>query len=98
MKLTYQSGEHQGKTLEVGDRPIVVGRGADADVVLRDDSEVSRRHASIETRPDGTLLLTDLGSTNGTYENGQRISGSTVLRGDEEVRIGETRLKVGAPE
>ncbi|MGI8594403.1 MAG: trypsin-like peptidase domain-containing protein [Solirubrobacteraceae bacterium] len=102
MKLTYASGEHSGKAIDVEGRRMVVGRGADCDVALREDAEVSRRHAAFEPRPDGTLVLTDLGSTNGTFVNGHRIGGSVALRGGETVRIGETMLRVegsaGAPQ
>ena len=96
MKLTYASGEHSGKAIDVASRRMVVGRGADCDVVLGEDSQVSRRHAAFEPQPDGTLVLTDLGSTNGTFVNGHRISGSVALRGGETVRIGEATFGVQA--
>ncbi len=94
MKLTYASGEHTGRAIEIEGRRMVVGRGADCDVVLREDSEVSRRHAAFEPQLGGTFVLTDLGSTNGTFINGHRITGSVSLRGGESVRIGETTFRV----
>ena len=52
---------------------LLIGRLADADVHI-DHPEVSRRHAIVEVSPDGHTLLTDLGSVNGTYIGGRRIT------------------------
>ena len=90
MKLTYENGEFAGKTIVLDGRRMVVGRGPDSDIVLREDTEVSRRHATLEERPDGTLLVTDLGSTNGTFVNGRRMTGPVGLLGGERLRFGET--------
>jgi S1-C subfamily serine protease len=97
MRLTYESGEHAGRTIDLEPRRMVVGRGGGSDIVLHADTEVSRRHASLEARSDGTLVVTDLGSTNGTFVDGRRIDGSVSLRGGERVRIGETTLLVEGP-
>jgi S1-C subfamily serine protease len=97
MRLRYETGEHAGRTIDVSGRSFVVGRDGGADIVLRGDTEVSRRHATLEPRPDGTLVLTDLGSTNGTYVDGRRISGPVVLRGGEIVRFGDTTLVASGP-
>jgi pSer/pThr/pTyr-binding forkhead associated (FHA) protein len=61
--------------------------------VLR-DSRVSRRHARLTAR-DGVLVLTDLGSTNGTRVNGHRVT-EVVLGAGDRVQIGETSLVVEA--
>ncbi len=97
MRLTYESGEHAGRTIEVDARRVVLGRAGDADIVLRGDAEISRRHLSLEPRPDGTVVLTDLGSTNGTFVDGYRITGAVSLRGGERVRVGDTTLLVERP-
>jgi putative serine protease PepD len=97
MRLRYETGEHAGRTIDVSGRSFVVGRDGGADIVLRGDTEVSRRHATLEPRPDGTLVLTDLGSTNGTYVDGRRISGPVALRGGEIVRFGDTTLVASGP-
>ena len=71
---------------------IVIGRdpGA-ADVVLDEDAEVSRRHAAFRRhRPDGR----DLGSTNGTSVNGERITGTVALRPGDRIEVGSTRIEV----
>ncbi|MBL7497115.1 FHA domain-containing protein [Frankia sp. CNm7] len=68
-----------------GDRPAVVGRGRDADVVIQ-HPRVSRQHVSLEPAPDGWLAR-DL-STNGMWQDGQRVA---VAR----IGASETRLRLG---
>jgi Protein of unknown function (DUF3662)/FHA domain len=71
----------------------IVGRGADVDVVL-DDPGVSRRHAEIRVTTDGPRLvahLRDLGSTNGTFIDGSRVTGA-ALRDGNRITMGRTRL------
>ena len=58
------------------------------------DSRVSRRHARLTAR-DGVLVLTDLGSTNGTRVNGHRVT-EMVLGAGDRIQIGETSLVVEA--
>lgn len=53
--------------------------------------QVSRDHAAVETLPDGTHMLRDLGSTNGTFVNGQRIE-QQLLRGGDLIQIGPFKL------
>ena len=70
----------------------VLGRGDDADVVL-DDPGVSRRHAEIRVRAEGPRLqatLHDLGSTNGTFVNGER-AGAVQLADGAAITLGRTR-------
>jgi hypothetical protein len=73
--------------------PIRIGRAAECEVSLR-DARVSRQHARLQAR-DGHLVLTDLGSTNGTRVNGQRIS-EVVLGAGDRILVGETELIVGS--
>jgi FHA domain-containing protein len=77
---------------------LVVGRGSAADLRI-DDPGVSRRHAEFQVQPTSTgwlVTLTDLGSTNGTAVNGQRVSSATLSNG-AEVRMGSTDLIVWIP-
>jgi len=67
----------------------VIGRGTEADIVV-DDSGVSRQHIRFEVTPHGTIL-TDLGSTNGTFVEDQRINEATLLDGNA-VTIGRTTI------
>jgi len=75
-----------------GTCPLVIGRGSDAQLVLS-DPEVSRRHARLETQ-NGTVFVRDLGSSNGTFLNGRRLSSAIELREGDEVDVGTTRLVV----
>lgn len=81
--------------MKPGGKRLSVGRASDNEVALNDTS-VSKIHAAITMNVDGTLLVADTGSTNGTYINGRRISygearqiadGDVVGFGDVEVRF-----------
>ena len=72
-----------------GDR-MTVGKGAGNDIVL-DDPTVSRLHVSLDEFAEG-WCVTDLGSSNGTYLNGERIWAQQRLRHGDEIRIGRSRL------
>lgn len=71
---------------------IEAGRSQDAGLVL-DDNEASRHHARIEPSGDGALV-TDLGSTNGTFVNEQPIHARRVLRAGDRVRMGLSVLEL----
>ena len=60
------------------DGPLRVGRDPACDISFHDDSTVSVNHAVFEPHPSGVLVLTDQGSTNGTFVNGHRIDACTV--------------------
>ncbi|CAL9345215.1 ABC transporter ATP-binding_permease protein [Streptomyces sp. enrichment culture] len=62
-------------------RTVRIGRAADNDLVV-DDLVVSRRHAELHALPDGTYEIADLGSHNGTYLNGRRVTRAPVGQGD----------------
>jgi hypothetical protein len=84
--------EESGTTL--GDHPLqegttVIGRGAETDIQLT-DTGVSRRHAEVAVTAAG-IRITDLGSTNGTYVNGVRVTTTTLNDGDR-VTVGGTEL------
>jgi predicted component of type VI protein secretion system len=89
--LIVAGGPAAGLRVEVT-RRLVVGR-RDADVNLA-DPEVSRSHATVEPGPDGTLVVNDLGSTNGTWINGAAVGGPTALRPGDELVLGNSRLRV----
>lgn len=70
-------------------RVITIGRDENNDVIV-DDPKVSRHHIQVVQTDDGQFRLADFGSTNGTYVNGQRISGEISLSEDDIIRIGNT--------
>jgi pSer/pThr/pTyr-binding forkhead associated (FHA) protein len=87
------AGLRRKSTIEI-DTTTVVGREADTGIRLDDDEFASARHARIEPRADG-VWVEDLGSTNGTFVNGKRVTAERLKAGDV-VRIGETELRLEA--
>ena len=77
---------------QVQQLPIRLGRAYDNDFIV-DDAHAAAHHASIDLDERGELLMTDLGSKNGTIYRGARIS-KLVLGGDTVVRMGHTRIRV----
>ena len=67
---------------------VVLGRAPESDVVLN-DTFVSARHASVEAVPEG-LLVEDLGSTNGTYVDGEELEGRLFVGPGERIAVGDT--------
>ena len=73
---------------------LIIGRNVEGFGALGGDPEISRRHAQILRTPEGRLYVADLGSTNGTFVNGERISGSAWLSPGDVIRAGRSTLKV----
>jgi pSer/pThr/pTyr-binding forkhead associated (FHA) protein len=69
-------------------KSIVIGRGLDCDVVIK-DVKASRRHCQL-TRTQTSFVLEDLGSKNGTYVDGERITTSVALKPNQTFKIGDT--------
>jgi FHA domain len=72
--------------------PITLGRSGQNDIALPNDDFASSAHARIEPRRDG-VWIEDVGSTNGTFVNGERVDGARRLQTGDVVRIGETDLR-----
>ncbi|MBG6191447.1 hypothetical protein IWX64_002409 [Arthrobacter sp. CAN_A212] len=69
---------------------IILGRSSEADILV-DDTGVSRKHLEIRTQ-GGSTRAVDLGSTNGSYVNGQRVQGETDLSDGSIITMGRTRM------
>ena len=82
----------QGRTHHLRATNLLVGRAADNDVVL-DEASVSARHARIDLEA-GVAFVTDLGSTNGTFLDGRRLTGSTELPAGSTLTLGRCALLV----
>ena len=92
LALRFISGKYQGGEFPLGASPeVVVGRSSELDMVLAEDM-VSRRHARILCSAS-EIAIEDLGSTNGTFVNGEKITRTTLKEGDR-VLIGTSILKV----
>ncbi len=96
-RLVMHSGPLAGKAYPLEKGEIFVGRDLSNDIVIN-DPEISRRHARLFTQ-GSNYVIEDLGSTNGTYVNGQRLMGPYVLRPGEVIVFGEhiTALYQGTP-
>ncbi|MCX5193697.1 FHA domain-containing protein [Streptomyces sp. NBC_00249] len=77
-----------------GSGPLRIGRDPGNGLRLSHDT-VSRAHAELSLR-DGTWILTDLGSTNGTTVNGRRVTGSAVVRDGDQVGFGRMAFRLSA--
>jgi pSer/pThr/pTyr-binding forkhead associated (FHA) protein len=91
-RLLVTAGSLAGTTLALTDQQITVGRADDATLVLADDY-ASTRHARLFPQ-DGQWLVEDLGSTNGTYLDRQKVTEPTPVPIGVPIRIGKTVLEL----
>jgi hypothetical protein len=84
--------ERQGQEFPLGDE-LTVGRAGGCGVALPDDTFVSQLHARVFRR-DGRLYVEDLGSTNGTYLNRNKVASAVAMRKGDKLKIGKTTLEV----
>ncbi len=90
--LKFISGKYQGGEFPLKvDKQIVIGRSSELDMVLVEDM-VSRKHAKISFS-DGKITIEDLGSTNGTFVNGEKVKQARLKEGDR-ILIGTSILKL----
>ena len=94
-QFVMRSGPTVGKTYPLDAQEITIGRDA-VNIIAINDAEVSRRHARMELR-GSAYVIQDLGSTNGTFVNGTRISGMQVLNPGDTVSFGEGIVLVYEP-
>ncbi|MBX7096935.1 MAG: DUF4388 domain-containing protein [Myxococcaceae bacterium] len=90
--LKFISGKYQGGEFPLkSDKQVVIGRSSELDMVLVEDM-VSRKHAKISVGA-GKITIEDLGSTNGTFVNGEKVQQSRLKEGDR-ILIGTSILKL----
>jgi len=92
-RLEVVAGKAAGSSILVEDE-LVIGRHADGPGRLADDEEISRAHARVTLDPAGVCEIEYLGSTNGTFVNGLRISEPEVLSVGDTIELGQTTLAV----
>jgi hypothetical protein len=92
-RLVITEGTMQGTVIPLGTTSITIGRAADATVVLEDDF-VSNEHARLMPR-GSHWIVEDLGSTNGTYVDRDRVTVPTVVQPGAQLRIGRTVMEIG---
>jgi hypothetical protein len=86
-QLIMRSGPTPGASFALEGDQMTIGRDSTNEITIN-DAEISRRHARL-TFQGGKYVLEDLGSTNGTFVNGQRLAGPRVLKAGEVVSFGE---------
>src|SRR3954452_9030029 len=91
--LKVTAGNATGQDIQL-EQELVIGRSTPGAGSLGGDSEISRVHARVYRDASGQLMVEDLGSTNGTFVNGNRISSPTPLRPGDQLRVGQTTLGV----
>ncbi|MGA3489389.1 FHA domain-containing protein [Micromonosporaceae bacterium DT55] len=93
--LTVLTGAMRGTRLRLPLGTHVIGRGPEATVLI-DDHRISRRHAAIRLAPQEAFLV-DLGSTNGTWCNGQPVGAETRLADGDRIRLGLVEVRYCDP-
>jgi pSer/pThr/pTyr-binding forkhead associated (FHA) protein len=88
MRLTVIHGPNQGSEYILQDQETTIGRSANNNIVLP-SPEISRRHAHLWQDGD-SILLEDLGSTNGTFVNNARLYKQVTLHDGDEIQFGDT--------
>jgi pSer/pThr/pTyr-binding forkhead associated (FHA) protein len=90
--VTIADGPQAGVGATLGEEPVVIGRGSDCQIRLDDDYS-STRHARL-FQSEGQWWVEDLGSTNGTYLDGQRVTRPVPAEIGGSIRIGRTTLNI----
>ena len=86
-QLVLRVGPSPGKVFPLMKNEVTIGRDINNEIVIN-DAEVSRKHCRLKMYGEG-FIIEDLGSTNGTWVNEQRISGQHQLRSGEMIRLGD---------
>ncbi len=91
--LVVLRGTDVGKVIKLSEGPVIIGRSMDCTAVMREES-ISRHHAKVQTNGAGEIIAEDLGSTNGIFLNGTKVT-KTTLKSDDKLLLGRrTVLKL----
>jgi pSer/pThr/pTyr-binding forkhead associated (FHA) protein len=90
--VLLRGDEKRGTVVKLRPGGIVIGRDDDAELTI-DDPYASEFHARVGTQ-DGKVIVHDLGSTNGTYVNGRRVTAPVGVAKGDTIQIGKTILEV----
>lgn len=91
-RLVITEGSREGMEMPLGGGPITIGRSSESNVVIRDDY-TSTNHARLDLRGEG-WVLSDLESTNGTFVNGQKVTGPVTVAERTPITIGTTTFEL----
>jgi hypothetical protein len=86
-QFIVRAGPNPGKIYPIIKNEVIIGRDPTTDILIN-DAEVSRHHAVVKLTPEG-YTIEDLGSTNGTIINNQRLLGPHILHTSEIINLGE---------
>lgn len=86
-RLVVKQGPNSGEEYPLDKLPAVIGRQPGADIMI-DDKRISRQHARLTER-NGQLQIEDLGSSNGTFVNGERIASPRILQDGDQIGLGQ---------
>lgn len=90
--VVIEPKQHRGRSYTLSNA-LAIGRVEDNDIIIDDDNFISSHHARIEIRPEGVWVV-DLQSTNGSFVNGQRLTGERSVRKGDRIQVGSTVLEM----
>jgi serine phosphatase RsbU (regulator of sigma subunit) len=89
--MVVVDGHAKGERIEISGEPVVIGRGSKCDLIL-EDAKISSRHCAVALT-SGNVMVSDLGSTNGTFVDGKRVDESVRLPPESLLHVGMHTLK-----
>jgi hypothetical protein len=91
--LVATDGQASGKRFKLSGT-MTIGREMSCNIPLTNDQTISRNHAEVLCSPDGSYTVTDKGSSNGTFVNSTRVTGSTQLVAGDTLVVGAQRFRI----
>ncbi len=91
--LVATDGQASGKRFKLSGT-MTIGREMRCNIPLANDQTISRNHAEVLCSPDGSYTVTDKGSSNGTFVNGTRVTGSAQLVAGDTLVVGAQRFRI----